>query len=356
MNSADKTFLLDLLTTPSPTGFETAGQKKWLQYVKKHVSTTNYDAYGSAWATINGPKNAPVLMLESHADEIGYMVKHVSAEGFIYIDRIGGSDAATGRGRKVHILTKDGVVPGIIGNTAIHIRDWRDEKSPKIHELFIDVGAKNKKEIDKLGIRVGLPIVYADEPYFLQKDVLVSRALDNRIGGYIVAQVMKRLANAKNLAVTVQGVNAVQEEIGGHGASMMTHRLKPTMAICLDVCHSTDTPGIDKTKFGDTALRSGPAITHGSSNHPVLVEHIITVATKKKIPIQHQAIANHSGTDTDAIFKVAEGVPSALISLPLRYMHSVVEMVSVPDIELTIDVLEAVVLSIKASDSFSVQL
>lgn len=356
MNTADKTFLLDLLATPSPTGFETAGQKKWLQYIKKSVKTTGYDKYGSAWGTVPGPKNAPVFMLESHVDEIGYMVKHITNEGFIHINTIGGSDAATARGRKVHILTKDVPVPGLIGNTAIHIRDWRDEKAPKIHELYIDIGAKDKKEVEKMGIRVGLPIVYAYDPYFLNKDVLVSRALDNRIGGYIVAQVLKRLAKASSLQVTVHGVNAVQEEIGGYGALMVTHRLRPDAAICLDVTHSTDTPGIDKSKFGGTALRAGPTVTHGTCNHPVLVERIMNVAEKKKIPLQHEASSNHSGTDTTAIYRVQEGVPSALVSLPLRYMHSVVEMVSLKDIEHTINLLEAVVLSLKASDSFSVTL
>lgn len=355
MTLQDKDFLFDLLATPSPTGFEKAGQKKWVDFAKKITKNVQSDAYGTAWATLEGAKKGPTIMLEAHADEIGYITKYITDEGFIHIDRVGGSDAATARGRKIMILTKSGPVYGIIGNTAIHIRDWRDEKAPKIHELYIDVGATNKKDVEKMGIRVGLPIVYADEPYLLGKDLLVSRALDNRIGGYIITQVLKRLAKkTKDMQCTLHVVNAVQEEIGGHGASMVTHRLKPNMAICLDVCHSTDTPGIDKTKFGGMKMRSGPTITHGTSSHPLVNERIETVATAKKMKLQHESSSNHSGTDTDSIFRVAEGVPSALVSLPLRYMHSVVETVSIEDINATIDLLEAVILSIKSNDEFAV--
>ena len=357
MKLTDQQFLFELLSTPSPTGFELAGQKKWLSYIKKHTKITGNDAYGSAWGTIKGAKKGLTIMLESHADEIGYMTKYITDDGFIHIDRIGGSDAATARGRKVNILTKKGPVPGIIGNTAIHIREWRDEKAPKMHELYIDVGAKDKKEVEKLGIRVGLPIVYDYNPYLLGKDLLVSRALDNRIGGYILAQVAKQISKkTKDLAGQVHFVNAVQEEIGGFGASMVTNRLKPDIAICLDVCHSTDTPGIDKTKFGGNKLRSGPTITHGTCNHPLLVERIVDVAKKKKIDIQHEASAYHSGTDTDKIFQVAEGIPSALVSLPLRYMHSVVEAVSIKDIESTVDLLASVVLSLRSNDQFTLSL
>lgn len=357
MKLTDQAFLFDLLNTPSPTGFELEGQKKWLSFVKKHTKTSGNDAYGSAWGTVKGAKKGLTIMLESHADEIGYMTKYITDEGFIHIDRIGGSDAATARGRKVAILTKKGPVHGIIGNTAIHIRDWRDEKAPKMHELFIDIGAKNKKEVEKLGIRVGLPIVYADEPYLLGKDMVVSRALDNRIGGYILAQVLKNVAKkSKDLAGTVHVVNAVQEEIGGYGASMVTNRLKPDVAICLDVTHSTDTPGIDKTKFGAIKLRSGPSVTHGTCNHPLVVERIMDVAKKKNIDLQHDASAYHSGTDTDKIFQVAEGIPSALVSLPLRYMHSVVEAVSMSDIESTVDLLTSVVLSLRSNDQFTLSL
>ena len=242
--STDHPFLIDLLSTPSPTGFEVQGQRKWANYVRSFADKVENDAYGSAWATIQGtnPK-APVIMLEAHADEIGYMVKHISKDGFLFVDRVGGSDVATARGRRVDILGDKGSVRGVIGNIAIHIRDREDEKVPKVHELWVDIGATSDAEVKKAGIRVGHPLVYADSVETLGNHRLMGRALANRIGGYIITQVLSRLAKAKTRpSSTVIGVNAVQEEIGGHGARMVAHRLMPAIAIVLDVTHATDTP------------------------------------------------------------------------------------------------------------------
>lgn len=354
---ADQSFLFDLLSTPSPTGFEFRGQKKWVDHLKNYADTVSTDSYGTAWATIAGAKPGHTIMLEAHADEIGYITKYIADDGFIYVDRIGGSDAATARGRTVHILTAKGVVVGIIGNTAIHIRDWREEKSPKVHELFIDVGAQSKEDVEAMGIRVGLPVVYASEPQIIGETLLSARALDNRIGGYILAQVAKKLRqNVQKLHGTVHCVNAVQEEVGGHGATMITSRLKPTIAICIDLTHATDTPTVNKAQFGDIHLHSGPVITHGISKHPDLVDHIIHTAKKHSIPHQHQASYSYGGTDADQIFKVADGLPTALITIPLRYMHSAHEVSSIADINLTIDLLYHVVLSLQNTDVFTLSL
>lgn len=358
LDADSKTFLLDLLNTPSPTGFEFRGQKKWVDYTRQHADAVQHDAYGNAWATLTGDARKPRrIMLEAHADEIGYMIKTITKDGFLNLDRIGGSDAATARGRRLDILGDKGVVRGIIGNTAIHIRERENEKAPRVHELYVDVGAKNEKEVAALGLRVGHAAVSTDGAEFIGKDLIMGRALDNRIGGFIIAQVMKRLSERKKrVSSTVLAVNAIQEEIGGHGARMVTHRLMPDVAVCLDVTHATDTPGIDKAKHGDVKLGGGPSLTHGTSNHPNVVARLMKSAEKLKINVQHEASSRYTGTDTDEIYCVQQGVPVALISLPLRYMHSVVETANLRDVEQIVQVLVAFVESVSEKDDFGIRL
>jgi len=358
LDTESKTFLLDYLDTPSPTGFEWRGQKKWVDYTRRYADTVENDAYGTAWATLKGSaKNPKTVMLEAHADEIGFMVKMISKDGFLYLDRVGGSDVATARGRRIEILGDKGMVRGVIGNTAIHIRDRDDEKAPKVHELYVDIGASNEKEVAAAGIRVGHAAVYAASVEFFGKDLVMGRALDNRVGGFIISQVLRRLAAKKTRpASNVQFVNAVQEEIGGHGARMIAYRLYPDVAVCLDVTHATDTPGIDKAKHGDVKLGNGPSITHGTCNHPKVVERLMDAAKKAGVKIQHESSSRYSGTDTDEIFNVRQGVPSGLISLPLRYMHSVIEIASLKDVEKVIQVLVAFVENVKPTDDFAIKL
>lgn len=330
------------------------GQKIWAEWLRDYAASVQCDAYGSTWATLPG-KSERIVMLAAHADEIGYMIKHIDDHGFLRLDRVGGSDTATARGRRLTILGENGPVPGIIGNTAIHLRrgDQNPEKAPAIHELWVDVGASNASEVAKLGIRVGHPAVYQDGPMELANKKLVGRALDNRIGGYIIAQVMKRIAAGKKKpAFTLVCLNAIQEEIGGHGAIMATYRLKPDVCVCLDVTHATDTPGLDAAKHGSVKLGGGPTLTHGTANHPLVVKRLTQLGAEGKIPLQHEASSRFTGTDTDKIFHSREGVPSALVSLPLRCMHSVVETAHLDDIAHTIELLAAFVLSLKGGDDF----
>lgn len=356
MKKEDREFLYRLLETPSPTGFEMPGQKVWADWIQNHAPAVECDAYGSTWATLPG-KSEKIIMLAAHADEIGYMVKHIDTNGFLRIDRVGGSDAATARGRRLNILGEKGAVPAIIGNTAIHLRPRDQEKAPTVDELWVDVGASNVAEVAKLGIRVGHPAVYQDGPMELGNKRIVSRALDNRIGGYIIAQVMKRIAARKQKpAYTLVCLNAVQEEIGGHGAMMATYRLEPDVCLCLDVTHATDTPGLDASKHGSVKLGDGPTLTHGTANHPLVVKRLEKLALGSKTPIQHEASSRTTGTDTDKIYNSRTGVPSALVSLPLRCMHSVVETAHLDDINHTIDLLTNFVLSLTARDTFSQKL
>jgi putative aminopeptidase FrvX len=352
ISDSAKAFLLDLLNTPSPTGFEIQGQRKWAAHVGQYADRVENDAYGSAWATLDGT-DGPRIMLEAHADEIGYMVKYITEEGFVYVDRVGGSDVATGRGRRVNILGDKGPVRAVIGNIAIHIRERENEKCPQVHELALDLGVTSAKEVAKLGVRVGHPMVYADSAEEMGTDRLVGRALDNRIGGFIIAQVIAELSKRKKrTAATAIAVNAVQEEIGGNGAMMVAHRLMPDVAIVLDVTHATDSPGADQKKHGKVTLGGGPSLTHGSANHPLVVQRLMQVAEKAGIPIQHESSSRYTGTDTDVIFVQREGIPSALVSLPLRYMHSVVEMCHLADVRKVIDLLVAFVESVKKTDHF----
>lgn len=359
MNAQAEAFLFDLLRTPSPTGFELEGQRKWSAYARQFADYVENDAYGTVWATIEGGvPGAPRVMLEAHADEIGYIVKHITKEGFLRIDRIGGSDTATARGRRLDIITEKGTIRGVIGNTAIHLRkDLNDEKAPKIHELYVDVGASSAQEVSDLGIRVGHPAVYVDAAERFGKNCVLGRALDNRIGGFILTQVLERVhARAAKLPATLYAVNAVQEEIGGHGARMVAHRLMPDVCVVLDVTHATDTPGIEHEKHGEVKLGGGPSITHGTCNHPLVVKRLTETAEKLNIPLQHESSSRYSGTDTDSIYNVREGIPSGLISLPLRYMHSVVEMANLDDVQQVVDLLVAFVESISEKDRFDFQL
>lgn len=353
MTKTERAFLLQLLETPSPTGLEMTGQRVWADFLRDSADEVSCDAYGSAWATVPGSSDRRV-MLAAHADEIGWMIRDIQDDGFLRIDRVGGSDHATARGRRLRILGDKGEVAGIIGNTAIHLRDSSgDEKVPKIHELWIDVGASSREEVAELGLRVGHFAVYADTPVELANQRIVSRALDNRIGSFIVAQALRRVARAtEQPEFSLVCLNAIQEEIGGNGATMATWRLQPELCVCLDVTHATDTPGINTAQHGTVKLGGGPTVTHGSANHPLVVERLTEVAAKQKIPLQHESSSRFTGTDTDKIFVQRGGVPSALVSLPLRCMHSVVETADLGDVEHTIELLTAFVLSLRKKDQF----
>jgi len=358
INQNSEKFLEEYINNPSPTGFESSGQKIWLDYIRPYIDTHIVDTYGTVVGIVN-PDAKYKVVIEAHADEIGYIIKHIGKDGFLRLDRIGGSDAATGRGRRINLLGDKGPIKGIIGNTAIHLRkdSLGNEKAPKIHDLYVDVGAKSSKDVEKLGLRVGHPAVYADEPEEFSKGKIVSRALDNRIGGFIIARVMSELSEMKKQCPsTVHCVNSVQEEIGGHGATMITRRLMPDVAICLDVTHATDTPGIDHSIHGEIKMGGGPSVTHGTCNHPNVVKRILEVAKKHEIPIQHESSSRYSGTDTDNISYTGQGIPSALVSLPLRYMHSVVETVDLKDVEKVIALLVGFVKSLGTDDCFDIKL
>lgn len=346
-------FLTELLEPPSPSGFEIDAQRIWADELRKYTEDVQCDTYGNTWAVFHADaEEAPTLMIEAHADEIGFMIRHITKDGFLYVERVGGTDTAIARGRRVRFLGSQGEVMGVTGNTAIHLRE-PGEKEPKIWEIYVDVGASSDKEVAELGLRVGHVGVYCDGPMLMNENKLVCRALDNRLSGFILSEIARKLCKLKKpVSWNVVLVNAVQEEVGCIGAGMITHRLRPDAAICIDVTHATDSPGLDKGKFGDIRLGGGPAVIHGTANHPNLVARLEIVADKNKIPLQHEAAGRRTGTDTDSIYISRDGVASALVSVPLRYMHSPVETASLTDVENTIKLLLELVKSLMPGDSF----
>lgn len=351
----DFSFLEQLLITPSPVGFESEGQKIWLDFASKYSDETRSDAYGSAYVMLLKNPDAPTVMLEAHCDEIGMMVQYIDDKGFVYITRLGGSDPTIARAKKVNIHARNGKVTGVIGNTAIHLQDTKNgAKSPAWKDLFVDIGVNSREEALQL-IQIGDPITFTDEFEYINDDLICGRALDNRMGGFIIAQAFKMLAERKeDLHVNVVALNSVQEEIGGFGARMMTYRIKPDMALVTDVTHATDTPGINHKEHGLVTLGQGPSITHGAASHPLVVRKIEEVAQKHDITIQHEAASIRTGTDTDSIYWQRNGIPCGLISLPLRYMHSPVEMASLTDVANLTKLMAKTILSLNGKESFQI--
>ena len=355
-NSTEKDFLEELLVTPSPTGFESAGQQVWTEYVDDFADSVETDAYGSAYAKLNTSYDVATIMLEAHCDEIGMIVQHITDDGYIFINKLGGSDSTIARAKRVNIHARNGIVSGVTGNTAIHLQDKKNGggEQPKWKDIYVDIGASSREEALKL-VQVGDPITYADEYDYLSDEIISGRALDNRIGGFMIAQVLKKLKERRSdLKVNVVALNSVQEEVGGYGARMMSYRIDPDAALVTDVTHATDTPGIDHKEHGLVKLGKGPSIQHGGANHPQIVELVEEVAGKNEIELQHEATSVRTGTDTDSIFYQKTGIPSALISLPLRYMHSPVETASFQDIESLIELMTETVIALEPDQTFNV--
>jgi endoglucanase len=296
-------------------------------------------------------------MLSAHADEIAMAVNYIDEAGFVYVRKMGGVDAAITKAQRVVIHTRNGPVKGVVGNVAPHLlKEAADPKPPKIHDLFIDLGVASRKDARKL-VAIGDPITLADEFDLLRNDLAVARAFDNRIGTFAVAETLRLLKESKTkLNAEVCAVSNVQEEVGLLGARQIAYSLKPGIALVVDVTHATDYPGINKPQHGDVRIGKGPSITHGGCNHPAVVTRIETVAKAKKIPLQHEAMSSTSGTDTDAIFWTRGGIASALISLPNRYMHSPVEVVSLKDLEMIPQLLAAFAASLKKGEEFKVKI
>ncbi|GAB4256543.1 MAG: M42 family metallopeptidase [Saprospiraceae bacterium] len=345
-------FLRKYLNNASPTGFESNGQKLWLQYIKPYIHEWHLDNYGTAYGVIN-PGTDYKVVIEGHADEISWFVNYITEEGFIHVIRNGGSDHQIAPSKRVNIHTPKGIVKGVFGWPAIHTRRADSKVTPKTDNIFIDVGAADKKEVQEMGIEVGCVITYEDEFMILNDRYYVGRALDNRIGGFCIAEVARLLhENNIKLPFTLYVVNSVQEEIGLRGAQMVADSIKPNVAIVTDVTHDSNTPMIEKKVVGDIRCGKGPSVTFAPAVHNKLLQMILDTATEKEIPLQREAASRSTGTDTDAFAYSNGGVPSALISLPLRYMHTTVEMAHKEDVENVIKLIYESLQKIKYGQSF----
>lgn len=345
-------FLEKYLNTSSPTGYEMEGQKVWTKYIQPYVDEIRSDNYGTAYGVIN-PEAKYKVVLEAHADEISWYVNYISKEGMIYVIRNGGSDAVIAPSKRVNIHTKKGIVKGVFGWPAIHTRINGKDELPELDTIWIDCGVSSKEEVEALGVHVGCVVTYPDEFMVLNDNYFVCRALDNRVGGYMIAEVARLIhENKDKIDFGLYFTNSVQEEVGLRGAEMITKTIKPDVAIVTDVTHDTSTPKMSKNKEGDLKCGDGPVVTYAPAVQNNLRELIIDAAEEKKIPFQRAASSRVTGTDTDAFAYSNGGVPSALISLPLRYMHTTVEMVHKKDVENTIRLMYEAVKRIENNQDF----
>lgn len=344
-------FITDYLTVASPTGYEVAGQKLWLEYLKPFIDDYKVDNYGSVVAIIN-PDAPYKVVIEAHADEISWFVNYITPEGYIYVIRNGGSDPVIAPSKRVNIHTEKGIVKAVFGWPAIHVRKEKDEM-PTIKNIFLDCGCSSKEEVENLGIHVGCVVTFEDEPMILNNKYWVGRGLDNRLGGFTIAEVARKIRkNKKKLPFGLYVVNSVQEEVGLQGARMVADWLKPDVALIVDVCHDTKSPMYNKQMEGEIIAGSGPAVSYAPSVHNNVLKMLIQTAQDNKIPFQRMASSRSTGTDTDAFAYSNGGVPSGLVSIPLKYMHTTVEMGNIEDIKNSIRLIYNFLLQLEAGHDF----
>lgn len=347
-------FLEEYINTPSPVGFEYTGQKVWINYIKPFVDVVETDAYGSAIAIIN--KEHPFkVVIEAHVDEISWFVNYITDKGLIHVKRNGGVDHQIAPSLRVNIHGKKGIVKGVFGWPAIHTRlGGEKEQNPKVETVWVDCGARSKSEVEDLGIHVGSVITYQDGYDELVNGNIIARAFDNRVGGYMIAQVARLLKeNNVKLPFGLYVVNAVQEEIGLRGAEMVARRIKPDVAIITDVTHDTQTPMINKAIDGDISCGKGPSLAYAPAIQNKLLAFVENIAKVNDIEVQWRALSRSTGTDTDSFAYANDGCPSVLISLPLRYMHTTVEMINKSDIEATVQLMYETLKALTPETSFS---
>jgi endoglucanase len=352
--NADISFLERLLDAAGPSGFEVRAARVWRQEAEKLADEVRVDVHGNSFASLN-PAGSPRVMLAGHIDEIGLQITHVDEDGYLYVAEIGGWDPQVLVGQRVRILTRGDAVIGVIGKKAIHLIEREERlKASKTKQLWVDVGASNRADVAKMGVRVGDPLVLDHAMVRLGKDRLASRAIDNRIGAFIVLDALRRLKRQRPKACVVASAT-VQEEIAysGGGARTSAYALEPDVAIVVDVTFSSDVPDVDKKEVGERKLGSGPVLTRGAASHEGVFAALANVAEKEGIPYTVQATPKATYTDADGIFLTRAGVPTAVIAIPNRYMHSPNEVVSLADVENTARLVAAFVRSLGPRTDFT---
>ena len=350
--SRDISFLERLLDAPGPSGFESRAAGEWTREAESFAESWS-DVVGNSYAAVR-PDARPLVLLAGHIDEIGLQLTHLDESGLLYFAGIGGWDPQVLVGQRVRVLGARGDVPGVIGRKAVHlIRPKEREKATKVRKLWIDVGAGSRDELDELGVRVGDPAVVDAAMVRLAGDRIASRAVDNRVGAFVVLEALRAVAGREGRAGVV-AVATAQEEIGhsGGGARAGAFGLAPDVAVVVDVTHATDVPEVDKREVGEHSLGGGPVLTRGSATHPAVFEALAETADANGIPYSIQAAPIRTGTDADAIHLARGGVPTGLVSVPNRYMHSPSEMVAVSDLLHAAELLAAFVARIEEGMDF----
>ena len=352
MNKESKQFLQSFLEQCGPSGFEEPAQKVWVDRTRKFADKVSVDVMGNAIAVLN-PKAKFKVMLAGHCDEIGFIVTHINSDGFIYIEPLGGIDRTTVPGSEIWVSTSKGVVKGVIGKKAIHLETASERgKVAKLSDVYIDIGAKNKKDAQKR-VEIGDTATYKPNYLELGNDIISSKACDDRAGGFIISEVLKILSAKKNkLNVGVYAVSTVQEETGLRGATTGAFGVNPDVGIAVDVTFSSDTPGSSKTELGDVQLGKGIVIHPGPANNRKLYALVKKTGKKKKIKFQIQTSGYPDGTDTAVIQLTREGVATVLLSIPNRYMHTQVETISIKDLESASKLIAETILSLKEKNDF----
>jgi putative aminopeptidase FrvX len=331
MREASYTFLQRLLSTPGPSGHESAAAKVWREEAGKFAEVRG-DRMGNSFATLN-TGGTPKVMLSGHIDEIGLMITHIDDQGLLRFTGVGGWDPQVLVGQRVRIQTGDGEVPGVIGKKAIHVMEAEERKKvSEIKRLWIDIGAKDGDEAKGM-VKVGDVGVLDQDLLELPNGRIASRSLDNRMGAFVVLEALRLLSEEDEIAAQVVAVASVQEEIGLYGARGAAFGLDPDAAIAVDVTHATDTPGVSKNENGDHSLGSGPVIARASVLSPIVTEGLIAAAEEAGIAYTLEADSRSTGTDADAIHFSRAGIATGLVSCPNRYMHSPSEMVELGDLE-----------------------
>jgi putative aminopeptidase FrvX len=337
-----------LLTAPGPPGHEEAPATIWREAAGEFADEVTLDPLGTSVARVGGRGEHPLLAVIGHVDEIALLVSHISDKGFLHVVRSGGWDPQVLVGQRVEVLTRSGPVPGVIGRKPIHVLEGEErKKAVELKGLHVDIGVRDAEEARGL-VREGDPIVITAEPLELRGDRLVSRSLDNRLGIYVALEVARRVSEAGGGAGPVAAVAAVQEEIGAHGAQAMAYGLEPDLAVVVDVTHATDAPGVDASELGEHGLGSGPVITRGAIVSRPLNDLLDEAAESVGIDCTTEAAGGATHTDADVVHMSRTGVRTAVVSIPLRYMHSPVELVELDDVEATIAVIAAMALRLEA--------
>ena len=351
MDKDSLSFLEQLCTTASPSGFEQSAQRLMREHLAPFADEVRTDVHGNVIAALNA--SAPLrVMLAGHVDEIGLMVHHITEEGYLYVAAIGGIDPVVAVAQRVVVHGTSGPVLGVVGRKAIHLTDPKERgKATKIHKLWIDIGAKDRKDAAKV-VGIGDPVTFDAGFTHLRNHLVTARALDDRMGAFVVVETLRKL-KGKKLKVAVFGVSTVQEEIGIRGARTSSYGVDPHAGIAIDVGHATDTPDIEKTRVGDFRCGAGPIVARGANINPVLYRMTVAAARKAKIAVQIEGAPGSTGTDANVIQVSRSGVAAGLISVPCRYMHSPCEIISLKDLDAASSLLAALLAAMPAAVDFT---